>query len=329
MADNEEKDFMDFELDDPLAAVEPLAAPVREKERPEVVGNGVLIYEGKKYAVGLSWLVAEESGNSQLALKRAKGFGADFYCMRANVVAQHGFGYLSLGHRINMPALASVLADVFVGEWHGVFAGDNGWWYVAVHADNIAPKGDLFFASEEEAYNFFVQESKSYRWPRAYAPTGWNLSDATSEIPLNKVIGEATPPTLKPVTTDAIFSGRRNRNLAIVGAIVLVLLLIAGVLGQQFLPALIPQRASLPVPDLAVGDDLQAPPEEPILIAEREADNLSKIPLMPADQFVEMCLESMSSISKAVPGWTLSTLRCRDTFVEGTWTQQIGTMEMA
>lgn len=326
---NEEKDFMDFELDDPLASVEPLAAPVRQAERAEPTGTGVLLYEGKKYAVNLSWLVADEGGNSVLALKRAKGFGADFYCMRSNVVAQHGFGYLSMGHRINMPALASVVADVFVGEWHGVFAADNGWWYVAVHADNIAPRGDLFFTSEEEAYNFFVQEAKAYRWPRSYAPTGWNLNEATSEIPLNKIIDEGTPPVLKPVTTDAIFSGRRNRNLAIVGVFVLILLLIAGVLGQQFLPALIPSRATVPMPDLQVGDVLQAPPEEPVLIAEREADNLSRIPLLPADQFVTLCLANMSAISKAVPGWTLNILRCRDTFVEGNWARGVGSTEMA
>src|SRR5690349_8251036 len=149
MAGNEEKDFMDFELDDPLESVEPLAAPARPAKDAEPVGTGVLLYEGKKFAVGLNWLVGDESAGNSLAIKRAKSLGADFYCLRSNVVSQQGFGYLSMGHRINMPALASVVADVFVGEWHGVFAADNGWWYVAVHADNIAPKGDLFFTSEE------------------------------------------------------------------------------------------------------------------------------------------------------------------------------------
>jgi len=239
---NEEKDFMDFELEDPLESVEPLAAPARNQQEQdnEPVGTGVMLYEGKKYAVGLNWLVGDDAGNNSLALKRAKAFKADFYCVRANVVSQHGFGYLKLGHRINMPVPASVLADVLVGEWHGVFAADNGWWYVAVHADNIAPTGDLFFTSEEEAYNFFVAESKTYRWPRAYAPASWNLSDSTSEIPLNKILNEGSSPTLKPVTTDAIFSGRRNRNLAVVGVLILIMLLLVGVLGQQFLPQLIP-----------------------------------------------------------------------------------------
>src|SRR6185369_5259609 len=114
--------------------------------------------------------------------------------------------------------------------------------------------------------------------------------DSTSEIPLNKIITEGTPPTLKPVTTDAIFSGRRNRNLAIAGVFVLILLLFAGVLGQQFLPQLIPSRAEIPAPNLQVSDVLQAPPEEPVLIEEKEGESLTHISLVPADQFVLTCL---------------------------------------
>lgn len=328
MSQNEGKDFLDFELDDPLDSIQEEGHVQAQSDNDEDVGTGVLVFEGKRFAVGLSWLVGDDSGNNSLALKRARGFGADFFCVRSNVVSQHGFGYLTKGHRINMPALASVVADVFVGEWHGIFVADNGWWYVAVHADNIAPEGDLFFTSEEEAYNYFVERSKGHRWPRSYAPISWNLSDATSEIPLNKIIGEATPPLLKPVTVDAVFSGRANRNMALFAGGFIMALLFLGVLGQQFLPSLIPDRLQVPGPSVNVGDILQTPPQEPVLLAEQETANLNNMQLIVPEVFAQTCLQKLSEISIPLPGWTLMSVRCRSGFAEGTWSQISGLTNM-
>lgn len=328
MSHNEGKDFLDFEVDDPLDSIQE-SAHVETNTSDQPAGTGVLVYEGKRYAVGLNWLVGDDSGSNVLALKRAKDFGADFYCMRSNVVSQHGFGSLDKGHRINMPALASVVADVFVGEWHGVFVAENGWWYLAVHSDNIAPDGDLFFTNEEEAYNFFVEQSKAHRWPRSYAPIGWNLSDATSEIPLNKVIGEATPPVLKPVTIDAIFSGRTNRNVAAAAGLLLFILLVLGMIGQQFLPSLIPNRLQVPGPNVNVADILQAPPQEPVLIAEQETANLLVASAVSPVDFIQACMNGLSDISIGLPGWTLRSVRCRENFAEATYGRSSGSSDLA
>ena len=126
---DQEKDFLDISLDDALDDVGSIAEDaaqtggVAAARLPEKLGGGILLFDNKKYAVGLNWLVADEEGDTELALKRAKSFKADFYCMRQNVVSQHGFGYLESGHRIGLPALASVAGDMLVGDWHGA----TGW----------------------------------------------------------------------------------------------------------------------------------------------------------------------------------------------------------
>lgn len=322
---DQEKDFLDIDLDAPLDLAEDStdeAAPIALPRVSVPVGEGVLLFDNKKYAVGLTWLIANEDGDTDLALKRAKDFSADFYTMRQNVVPQQGFGYLGKGHRLNMPALASVAADVLVGEWHGIFTADNGWWYVAVHADNIAPDGDLFFASEEAAYNHFIVQSEAYRWPRTHAPESWNIPESSGEISLAKMLAEATPPTLKPVTLDAIFSGKRNKNLAIGAGLVILGLVVVSLLGQQVLPTLVPEQAQIPAPHLELSDDIQAPPQEVQEVAKDES--LSNIELPLPSAMVDECLRGFSSISMALPGWSLSTLRCKDSFVEGAWMRQIG-----
>ncbi len=341
---NQEKDFLDIDLDEPLegiaddivaeveaeqAAAEeaeaeesPIAAPVRR------AGDGVLIYDNKRYAVGLNWLIAEEEGDTVLATQRAKDFKADFYCLRQGVATQHGFAYLSKGHRIGLGALASVAADALVGEWHGVFVADNGWWYMAVHSDNIAPDGDILFASEEAAYNHFIAQNEAFRWPRTYAPESWNIPDSTGEIPLNKVIGEAPTPTLKPVTLDAIFSGKRNKNMAMGALGVIVLLIIVSIMGQQLLPSLVPMQAQVPVPDVAVSDTLQAPPREPVILQEKAGESLTNMSLTRPSSMIAACVNGFSGLTIPLPGWRLGILRCSETFVEGAWNRESGSMQM-
>ena len=333
--DDQEKDFLDIDLDEPLGELEEADAPVvaerREKGAVIAPGDGILIYDNKKYAVGMSWLIAEEEGDTDLATKRAKDFKADFYVLRQGVVTQHGFGYLKKGHRIGLPALAGIAGDALVGEWHGVFVADNGWWYCAVHSDNIAPDGDTLFTSEEAAYNHFVQEAEKFRWPRSYAPESWNIPDATGEIPLSKLVTEApNPPALKPASLDAIFSGKRNKNLAIGAMVVIIGLIAVSLVGQQLLPSLVPEQAQVPTPNVSVSDILQAPPKEPALdeVDGSQGDSLSNLSLVQPSALMSDCMEGFSLISIPLPGWKMTNLRCKETFVEATWTRQTGTYEM-
>lgn len=327
---NQEKDFLDIDLDDPLESLgeEVPEEVARSVEAQAPSGDGILIYDNKRYAVGLNWLIAEEEGDAELAVKRAKDFKADFYVLRQGVVTQHGFGFLHKGHRIGVPALASVAADTLVGEWHGVFVADNGWWYVAVHADNLAPEGDILFASEEAAYNHFMAQSELFRWPRAYAPESWNIPDSSGDIPLNKIIGEVTPPPLKPVTLDAIFSGKRNKNLAIGAGLVIVMLIVLSIVGQQVLPSLVPMQAQVPVPNVEVSDTLQAPPKEPSVLLEEQGDGLVNMALVTPSTLITDCISGFSAVSLPLPGWKLTTLRCKETFVEAMWARVTGSYEM-
>jgi len=73
---------------------------------------------------------------------------------------------------------------------------------------------------------------------------------------------------------------------------------------------------------------LQAPPEEPVLIQEKPGESITNVALYPADQFILLCLRNMGSISKPLPGWSLTTIRCRDTFVEGSWNKTVGSADM-
>lgn len=326
---DQEKDFLDIDLDDALdGAADVAASAAEEKKSLRGTGPGVLVYDNKKYAVGLKWLVADDDSDVELAVRRAKGFKADFYCMRKNVVVQHGFAFLDMGHRVGMPVLASVVGDMLVGEWHGMFVADNGWWYMAVHADNIAPDGDILFTSEEEAYNHFIAQMEAHRWPRSYAPESWNIQETSGEIPLSKVIGEAPAPALKPVTLDAIFSGRRNKNMAVGAGVVVVGLLAVSLLGQQILPSLIPTQAQLPVPNVQVSDVLQAPPKEPTEISETTGDSITNLTLAIPSAFIGQCLDGFSKISLPLPGWQIVTLRCKETFVEGTWSRRVGSYDL-
>lgn len=327
---SQEKDFLDIDLDEAIegaeeAAADILAAKPRVQEKR---GAGILSYDNKKYAVGLNWLIAEADGDTELALARAKNFHADFYCMRQGVASQQGFGNLGMGHRVGQQALASVVADVLVGEWHGVFVADNGWWYVAVHADNISPDGDVLFESEEQAYNHFMAQAENFKWPRAYAPESWNIPETSGEIPLSKIIGEGQGPSLKPVTLDAIFSGKRNKNLAFGTGAAIVLLLAVSLFGQQILPSLVPTQAQLPVPNVQVSDTLQAPPQEPSLEDEAGGDQLRVMELVPPSHFISNCLTGFSRISVPLPGWVLGNLRCVQTVVEGSWERKVGSYEM-
>lgn len=301
---NQEQDFLDIDLDDALGDTSDIESiTAGDRKVIQNAGAGVLVYDNKKYAVGLKWLVAEDDSDVELAIKRAKGFKADFYCMRQNVVVQHGFAFLNMGHRVGLPVLASVVGDVLVGEWHGVFVADNGWWYMAVHADNIAPDGDRLFTSEEEAYNHFISRMEAHRWPRSYAPESWNIQETSGEIPLSKIIGEATPPALKPVTLDAIFSGKKNKNLAIAAGAVVLALLGISILGQQLLPSLIPTQAQLPAPNVSVSDILQAPPKEPVNLEDGSGESITSMELVNPGAFIDSCIKGFSNISLPMPGW--------------------------
>ena len=162
--------------------------------------SGVIKFYDKKYAVGLTWLTGGEDVGGDLVKSRAKKLEADFYCVRPTIVVQHGFGSLAKGHRSNMPAAAAQAADTLIGEWHGVFTTESGWWYVAVHADAVAPDGDILFESEEDAYNHYIEQSRRSQWPRSYAPETWNLPDTNGDISIEKLLTDMnrTCPEVQP-----------------------------------------------------------------------------------------------------------------------------------
>lgn len=288
--------------------------------------SGVMYVNGKKYAVNLFWLVAEEDGQDSLAGKRAKKAHADFYCVRSSILTQHGFGKLSQGHRMGMSSAAAFAADMLVGEWHSVFKADNGWWYLAIHGDAIAPDGDRFFVDEEEAFNFFNEEMKKYKWPRSYAPKEWEIPNVTGELILEKMLDQAAPTNLKPVTLDAIFAGRRNKMIA-AGATSIVILLVFLV---SLLPSLILSRIPEPPPLLGGAQmtlgQIKAPPKASQI--ERAIVGKTTINLPKPSLVIAACGEAISRIVRPLPGWSISDVTCDTKQVRVAWTQSKGTVEL-
>lgn len=341
MADTpQNKDNLDFDLDlddigtgldlneDDVLYAEKLAnddadAAIFEESH---LGDGVLIHNGRRYAVGLAWLMTDDEAESGFVYKRAKMLGADFFCTRT-FISQNGFGFLSKGHRMGMPSAASQAADVLVGEWHAVFAAENGWHYVAVHADTIAPDGDRFFESEEEAYNFFLSRAESYQWPKTYAPDAWNIKGNDGEIPLARILDDVPSTSLKPANLDGVFSGKRNKSLAFVGLAFFLALILLSFFAQTFLPNLVPEKQRLSGPVVEVADILSAPPKEPVEKEDPLLMAIERFSLPKPSGFISACMDGFSDLAISLPGWNLSTMRCRSTTVEAVWQQETGTLE--
>jgi hypothetical protein len=290
------------------------------------LGDGVLIFNGRKYAAGLTWLTVEEEAESNVVYKRSKSIKADFFCTRS-FVSQNGFGYLSKGHRMGMASAAAMAADVLVGEWHAVFAAENGWFYVAVHADTVAPDGDRFFESEEDAYNFFLEKAETYKWPKTYVPDAWDIKNNDGEISLDRILDDVASTSLKPANLDAIFSGKRNKSIAFVGFIFFIGLVLLSFFAQTLLPNLVPEQRNVSGPTVEVADFLSAPPQEPIKKEDPLLLALEKFFLPKPEAVVDACVNAFEDLMISLPGWNLSTMRCRNTLVEAVWTQESGTLE--
>jgi len=314
---DEDLDFLDFDLQEDGSDLESALAEETDSPKAPKKGAagalpGVLMYEGRKYAVGLTWLVADDDAEAGLSQKRAKALQADFICSRASVANQQGFGRLAMGHRMGMSALAPLVADVLIGQWHGVFTADNGWWYLAINAENIAPQGDIFFLSEEEAYNHYLEESRKQHWPRSFAPAAWNLQDKSEELPLQKLLSEVdiTAPALSPVSLDAVFSGRTNRNIALTSMALVLGLIGFVVVGQQIVPSLIPSKATVPLPNILVGDVVEAPPKEVVVGRDQNMDGFVRPSLLRPDGVMTKCLDLIGQIYVPIPGWDIQKAQC-------------------
>jgi hypothetical protein len=277
----------------------------------------------------MNWLTADEFTDSGLVKERAKRLNADFMCLRNTVVTQQGFGYLKLGHKMGMNAAASLAADSLIGEWHGVFVAENGWWYVGVHADAIAPDGDRFFTNEEDAYNYFMEAAEGHQWPRTYAPESWNIPNANSEIPLNKLFDDMPSVTLRPANIGALFGGKRNKEIILFVGILLGLALFAAVIATEVAPNLIPKTKEVVQPNIEMPDSLSIPPrgpqEEEIVNRGTSADGNAFLPQ--PSEVVNSCLKGFATLTRSFPGWTLETLRCRNGLAEARWKRGTGSLD--
>lgn len=285
---------------------------------------GVLEFGTKRFAVGLLWLTIDDpntafSNQRSLTEARRALIKPDFICDRSVIIAQQGYGHLSKGHRMGMPVAAAAAADLLVGEWHGVFKAENGWWYVAVHGDAIAPDGDVFFSSEEAAYQHFMAAMERQRWPRSYAPKDWAVAGTNHEIDLDKLLSGLPTTFLKPYTLNGIFGDARNKYLFfIVSGFVLFLLVsfMTTGLGQYMSPA--PQMVRMFDADIA--DPIVPPPR---YAASGMLDSkLLEVEDFPPPVLIRSCLEHFEIMYRTLPGWRIGVIRCGDGVVTGEWKRQ-------
>lgn len=307
-----------------IDATRPSAPPSRRE-------RGVLISNEKKFAVGLTWLTAEQDFNAVLMKQRAEKLEADYYCVRATIASQHGFGFLSMGHKLGMTAAASAAADMLVGDWHGIFTAENGWWYLAVHSDNISPEGDRFFFSEEEAYNHFMEQSGLFNWPRSYAPATWNIDDAVPEIPIDKLLEDLTQaPILRANNLDAVFGGRQRRNFFLfIGAIAIAFLFSAAILPTLVSKA---QQARVKVVEpVIVAPAVIKPPPKVTAVQERGfATGTLELPR--PSLVIQYCAQGFSAVFKPLPGWQQDTATCtvsaKEVQAQATWKRKVGSLDL-
>lgn len=289
-------------------------------------GNGILLFNDRKYAVGLTWLTSSEFEDDGSVYKKAKLISCDFYCSRA-FVSQNGFGTLKLKHKMGMPSAAAMAADALVGEWHGVFAADNGWLYVAVHSDTIAPEGDLFFLSEEDAYNHFTTESQKYKWPKTYVPETWKVRDNDGEIEIIKILEEISSTSLKPANLSAFFGSTANKNLALLTILIVGGFLTLLFLSQSLFTRIIPEKAQPATQRLNISDSLAVPPREPVFEANPLDILLEKTVLPNPSSMMASCIENFDDLMVSIPGWNVKQMRCRGNFVEAVWQRGVGSLE--
>jgi hypothetical protein len=264
---------------------------------------GVLEYQGRKYAVNLLWLMTGEDDKKTLRQRRIKKSESDFYCLRTHVSKQIGFGWLERGHRRNMPVAATIVADQLVGEWHGVFQADNGWWYMQVHSDAIAPRGDRFFAAESDAYAVFHENLTKHSWSHSYAPTHWNVAEASREMTLARLLDDLPSVVLQPASFDAAVGGVQNRNMLLIGMFTLMVMLIG-----------VYVFSSLWTPPEQV---ISAPRNTPIPALQAPKRDVVELPL--PSQVINQCYEGQLSLFKPLPGWMLKTMNCTPESVSISW----------
>ncbi len=294
--------------------------------------EGILLHNGKKFAVGLTWLTADDDIDVKLAKDRARKMEADYYALRTTVSTQQGFGSLAMGHRAGLPSAASLASDMLVGEWHGVFTADNGWWYIAVHADSIAPDGDVFFFSEEQAYQHFQDRATTYKWPRTYVPESWNLPDASTAITLEKLLDDADrAAVLRPANLNALFGGAKQKSLALFVLIIFLAFIIIGFIAPTLLSSERPDLNAMVRNRILIPSRIFAPPPPP---KSEEAINVDLTGLRAAQPslLINICADTFSKILRPMPGWETVGATCEATnqaspLVSVLWEKALGSLD--
>ncbi len=280
---------------------------------------GVLLHLGKPYAVGLLWFtVQEQSDPKALLQQRLQKTKADYHCLRTHISQQQAFGWMSKGHRRGMPVAAAMVADQLVGEWHGVFEADNGWWYLQVRSDTITPNGDRFFLSEEEAFRTFQAEMRTNAWPHAYAPAKWNMNEANVRtLELKSVLDDLATTTLVADNITAIFGGTTRRNL-IVGGLITTLVLMGGFAAYTITKE--PDPIVLPASKITK-------PVKPIPALEPPKED--SVEIIPVQQLLSACTTALAHLYTPIPGWTSTNFVCKPQLANMTWQQSFGSLTQA
>jgi len=279
--------------------------------------TGVLLYNGKPYAVGLLWFTVQEDTAKSLLQQRVTKTHADFYCQRLHISTQQGFGWLRKGHRRGMQAAAAMVADQLVGEWHGVFEADNGWWYVQVRSDTITPNGDRFFTSEEDAFQVFQEEAQKNIWPHSYAPEKWSLQEAnTRELSLKNMLDGLATTTLTPTNITAMFGSAAVRNIVIGG-------LIVAMLGMAAIVGISVMRSQQEAPVKA------ATPVRTVKTTTLQAPKTAVTDAVSPQQLMQQCGDAAAQLFISIPGWSSQVFNCSVGKASMSWQQLTGTLTTA
>ncbi len=271
------------------------------------MASGVVTIGRRAYAVGLYWENSPGKGRvAQIAREAAlqPGMQADFYAVRSGNpktgrVPQFGLCGGSEGQKAGIPALAACLAGQVPGSWGGAFRLPEGIIVTIIRDDLVVPDGDLLFSDELEARNRLLQEVGFGGLQAIYAPEAWAIPGSDS-IPLALLLREKKDVTLRPIVLS-----QRSKVFMAAGLGVAILGL-GGFLYWQSQAAereAAAEQARLAAQALLPSAiQTQRPPEPKY---ERVWESSP-----PPFAVIENCRQGLALVPVAVPGWSLTSIKC-------------------
>ena len=299
------------------------------------VGNGVIMVGDVPYAAGLFWQTAENAKSvrreAQLAAKQ-EASSPEFFVMREGAVPQWAIGWVAQGHRNKMSVAAACLSEAMAGNWIGVFAVGNRWWFIASRREAILPYGDVVFDYEDDCRIRCESELARGGWDRVFMPPSWGGS--ADNTPLEDLLSGNREPRLSYLQGLVTRLPTSAKVMIVAGVIGVA---VAGYVGKSILESVSArERAEAEQKRVEMLKQLELERQQ----AEAERNRVAnQKPLDLVDRAWEArplpevvliaCAEALSKITIEIPGWVMVGMSCADSGGAVSWQRDAGSGSIA